>query len=282
MKFEHASLSLCDNFFKVSATSEFNDPSECRARFVASGDVPALHKFIHDNYDRLKVECIRRMNMFTPESQASLMEDIIYKWYLESVIRPDKVHEVEKFGNQILVMSLVKEKGLKTDADTLMWSHYADDGKGIRITFDFPPRGLFYYTKEVDYVGNVPCFDVSSFDVWMKGESFERYIEKIVCTKGLAWAYENEARMIVPCKLPVIGQEHVLSKTVNGTLIKCVGIEYDAIRRVDFGPCAGMNEVAEIIRVLRQDKRTSHIEYFKVDFDPEKYRYKYRRIQCEQ
>lgn len=282
MKFEYARLSLRDNLFKISTTTEFNDPSECRARFAASGDVPALHKFIHDNYDRLKVDSIRHMNSYTPEAQAILTEDTIYKWYLETVIRPDKVCEVEKFDNLIFVMSLVKEKGLKTDADTLMWSHYADNGRGVRVTFDFPPRGLFYYTKEVNYAGNVPCFDVSSFDVWMKGESFERYIEKIVCTKGLAWAYENEARMIVPCKLPVIGQEHVLSKTVSGTIIKYVCIEYGAIRRVDFGPCVGMNEANGLISDLRQDERTSHIEYFKVDFDPEKYRYKYRRIQCEQ
>ena len=72
MKFERARMSLCDNLFKVSVMSEFNDPSECRARFVASGDVPALHKYIHEI---MKVECVRRMNAFTPETQAILTED---------------------------------------------------------------------------------------------------------------------------------------------------------------------------------------------------------------
>lgn len=281
MKYEHARQSLRDNLFKVSTASEFNDPSECRARFISSGEVPALRSYIHDNYDRLKVECIRRMNSFSPETQKILTEDTIYKWYLESGTRPDEVREIEKFDKQFFMMCLVKERGLKADADTLMWSHYADNGRGLRITFDFPPRGRFYIMKVVDYVENVPCFDVSSFDVWMQGELFGNYIETIISTKGLAWSYENEARMIVPSELPGVGRKHIVEKSINSdAVIQCVRINYDAIRRIDFGPCVPMDGVVECVRDLKQNSQTSHIAYFKVDLDPEKYRYKYKRIQC--
>lgn len=48
MKFDHAEQSLKTQFFKVSRSSDFNDPFECRGR-IANVEVQSWHK--GEDYD---------------------------------------------------------------------------------------------------------------------------------------------------------------------------------------------------------------------------------------
>lgn len=282
MTFRHAQASLHDGLFKVSRLSEFNDPAECRVRFINSGEVPALRNYVHDNFDRLKLKCIQMTESFSQESQDRFTEDYIYESYLSSCKRVDQPYEIETFGNIILIMCLVKERGLKAASDTLFWSHYGDSGKGVRITFDFEEKHKYgvYYLKDVDYAEEVPSFDLSSFDVWMQGTAFMNYIEQVVTTKGSAWSYENEVRMIVPIKHPMnqFGFSHIHTKIENGRELLFVGIDHSEIRRVDFGPRVTDKEVLSFVNESNARQETMHIHWFKTEFDPKRYSYAYRRI----
>lgn len=277
MKFEHAVQSLQDNFFKVNRLSQFNDPFECRARFINSCDVPALRKFVHMNFARLKSEAIRQTNSYTPDAQQRFTENLIFERYLDSV----KKHSppVSEFDNIILVMCLVNEKGLRSNSDILFWSHYADSGKGIRITFDLEmtPAASVYYMKKVRYSDFIPTFDMSLFEEWLQGDDFKNFISDTVTTKGSAWNYENEVRMIIPLNLPVSFQ-YITSREVNGAVLQFVKIGYDAIRRVDFGPRCNSAEANSLINDLKSNTDTKHIHFFKTTFHPEKYAYCYERV----
>lgn len=282
MKFEHARKSLRDGLFKVSRISEFNDPSECRVRFVNSGEVPALRKYIHKNFSRLQSECIRRSNSNTPESQSLFTETFIYNEMLASYKRHSNVYHVSSFENLILLICFVKEKGLKEYADTLFWSHYADSGKGVRITFDLELRPMpgLYYMKEVKYEDEVPAFDLTSFDTWMQGAQFNKYISESVCTKGSAWSYENEIRMIIPRKHPIeqIGTKHIQKKVVNGEQLEFVGIDQSLIKRVDFGPRVTPEDALCFVTEVRALHDASHIHFFNTCFNESKYAYDYVRM----
>ena len=277
MNFEHAAQSLQDNFFKVNCLSQFNDPFECRARFINSGDVPALRKFVHMNFARLQSEAIRQTNSYTPDAQRRFTENLIFETYLDSV----KKHSpsASEFDNIILVMCLVNEKGLRTSSDILFWSHYANSGKGVRITFDLEmtPYASIYYMKKVKYSDLIPSFDMSLFEEWMKGNDFEKYISDIVTTKGTAWSYENEVRMFIPRNLPVRFQ-YISSREVNGAMLQFVKIGYDVIRRVDFGPRCDPEAANSLISELQRNPDAKHIHFFKTTFHPQKYAYCYNRI----
>ena len=282
MKLEHALEGLNDGHFKVSRLSDFNDPAECRVRFFNSGDVPALRKYVHENYSRLRFGCIQSTSSYTPDEQDRFSEDFIYDQYLESSTKHEQANDLQTFDNIILVMCLVKEKGLKAGSDTLFWGHYGDSGRGARITFDLEekPRCGLYYLKDVDYADSVPAFDLSSFDIWMKGPAFEKYIGKIASTKGLAWSYENETRMFIPRRNPLtsLGVQHIFAKTIKGKRMYFVGIEPGVIKRVDFGPRVSNEDAEDIADGYRAKQETAHIHWFKTEFDPERYSYVYRRI----
>ena len=282
MKFEHARKSLRDGLFKVSRISEFNDPSECRVRFVNSGEVPALRKYIRKNFSRLQSECIRRSNANTPESQSLFTETFIYNEMLASYKRHSNVYHVSSFENLILLICFVKERGLKEYADTLFWSHYADSGKGVRITFDLElrPKPGLYYMKDVKYKDEVPAFDLTSFDTWMQGEQFNKYIGESVCTKGSAWSYENEIRMIIPRKHPIkqIGTKHIQKRVVDGEQLEFVVIVLSLIKLVDFGQRVTPEDIHRFITEVSALQDSLHIHFYKTRFKESKYAYDYVRM----
>ena len=282
MKFEHARQSLRDNLFKVSRLSEFNDPSECRIRLEHSSSVPALRKYIRENLVRLQSEFMRLYADITPDARKRFSEDFIYCAFLASVRQYTSTHSMRLFDDLIMLMCLVKECGLKINADTLFWSHYADSGRGVRITFDLEmrPKSGFYYMREVNYCEDIPAFDVTTFDKWMQGGPFEKYLEEIVCTKGAAWSYENEVRMIIPRKHSVNrpGLSCIQSKEINGERVEFVGIGYEAIKRVDFGPRVNHDEAMAMIDEVKSIPSASHVLFYETCFHESRYAYCYKRI----
>jgi DUF2971 family protein len=79
---------------------------------------------------------------------------------------------------------------LTPDPDsTLMWSHYADEHRGICLEFGVD-NDLFRRAKQVVYACTYP--------VWLPYEFEERpeRILEVITTKAEGWAYEKEFRLI--------------------------------------------------------------------------------------
>jgi len=281
MKFEHAAQSLRDGFFKLGQPSKFNDPFECRGRFI-NMDVP-LRKHIHADYERLRFECIRRTNANTQELQARFTEDYIYETYFGSVDKLMGNSWLDAVDATVFMICFVNAKGFKQHSDVLFWSHYANAGDGVRITFDLekkPDRGI-YYMKDVEYTDDIPIFDCSKMEGWLKGPEFQDYIERLSHTKGKAWEYENEVRMIYPRRLPFVlpnGVKHVRERVIGGQTLYFAKIGFDAISRIDYGPKVDKPLAAKVIAELRGRGETAHIHHFETLFDANKYVYTYKRV----
>ncbi len=90
--------------------------------------------------------------------------------------------------------------------ETLMWSHYADDHKGLCIRYDFPYEFLndqdnIMGVSKVNYEPNtVSEWLINNANLYKTDHfSFVSELLKVVLTaKSPAWDYEQEARIIRP------------------------------------------------------------------------------------
>ncbi|MCI6989734.1 MAG: DUF2971 domain-containing protein [Campylobacter sp.] len=110
------------------------------------------------------------------------------------IITSDKVDAVKNYNakiwengykNNICCFSLKDEIDIYSDA--LMWSHYANSSRGIRIEFDLDPS---FEADEVKYL------DFGDFPTINSDEEFARKFKKIMTTKHKAWKYERENRVL--------------------------------------------------------------------------------------
>lgn len=281
MKFEHAAESLRSKLFKVAEPLDFNDPFECRGYYKNFEDV--LRKYVHDNYERLKFEAIRRTGSTTPESQNRFTEQFLFDVYFNTASRVVDSSWIEAINNTALMMCFVKERGLKPTSDVLFWSHYADAGKGMRITFDLQERvrGGVYYMKDVEYLDKIPEFDCRKMEAWLQGAEFNNYVERLSHIKGKAWSYENEIRMIIPRHIPQsamrVPGEYLSSRVEDGKTKWFAQINYGAIRRIDFGPRVDRERASRLISELKELKEASHIGFYEAVLKPGEYVYAYKK-----
>ncbi|AGR69657.1 DUF2971 domain-containing protein [Burkholderia pseudomallei] len=103
----------------------------------------------------------------------------------------------ENFGICSFSLELTAENG-----SSLMWSHYADQHRGICLLYRFPASFLENPDNRIFGVDTVKYYD-DGMTNWLKNdaplemESFIKSLAKIYLTvKGPAWKYEREARLI--------------------------------------------------------------------------------------
>ncbi len=151
-----------------------------------------------------KQECIAESNKgldefwFNTDESEKTEENkqFLEKLKIEILRDIDEKTNVYKVGQELIsllgdnfgVLSLSR-----TETSLLMWSHYAEEGKGIVIGFD--ENHTFF--RQRDMKGNtiqpIPVVYSVKRSQIVPGE--ERYYEKLLCEKPLDWAYEEEERL---------------------------------------------------------------------------------------
>ena len=101
----------------------------------------------------------------------------------------DKIYN-EKQENVICCFSSSKIIG--TYGEELMWAHYANSSKGIRIDFTIDKEFEDIYVKKVEYKPKKQFNNGAQ----VKQELNNNKLENIMCRKSKAWAYEKEHRAI--------------------------------------------------------------------------------------
>ncbi|MDM8356192.1 DUF2971 domain-containing protein [Pandoraea communis] len=111
-----------------------------------------------------------------------------YRWYLKGAIEESLVRQMSRHG----VLSLAQ----KWDCP-LMWSHYADQHKGICIEYDTSDC-RFETPKPVDYSGNrnIKASDLHGFYVEHLQAARERVFDGYFYHKARQWRYEKEWRVV--------------------------------------------------------------------------------------
>jgi hypothetical protein len=183
-------VSLINNRLWRSEPASFNDPYDCLANFVYSGNKEDWENFIKSNI----TDTITQNRM--------LSEILEEKDNFEN--RFNKGHK-DSISNHLRVACFSRNY-----SNVLMWSHYADYHKGIVIGYQTIKSGGLNYLEVEDpeyifasynNVSNIPIMPVQynkpiNFDYNPLIQNEEELLS-YVFSKGKVWSYEKEYRAII-------------------------------------------------------------------------------------
>jgi hypothetical protein len=103
--------------------------------------------------------------------------------------------------------------------ETLMWSHYADDHKGVCIRYDFP---MNFLDNEDEIMGvSKVSYEPNAVSDWLQDnielfrDDHQKFIigllKNVLTSKAPSWKYEQEARII----RPITGRYEIPRKTMT-------------------------------------------------------------------
>lgn len=126
--------------------------------------------------------------------------------YLVNKLISDKlINKIYNEKQEKVICCFSSRKIIGTYGEELMWAHYANSSKGIRIDFTIDSK-FEKYVKKVEYK---PKKYFKNNDELTK--EFEENLENIMCRKSKAWEYEQEHRAIF-----TKGDDNYLSIKIEG------------------------------------------------------------------
>ena len=274
----HALDALRDTRLRVSCVSSFNDPFECM--FSASGNMTeekaGKYCDTRSNDPSFRDEAISTAfpNLIVPESaKIQFMRDKRGVMVKALVDRFEEVKQASMAQREAIVDATLRVACFSADDaepkdEILMWSHYSNSHKGVRIGFEMPRHTAYFKIYPMEYRSTRTEFDLSenSFDV-----AIQDALRKSVVRKSIAWAYEREHRLMTFPNV-CIGE-----KLSDGSMAEFVPIEPNWVRRVDFGTRIDETEKQGILALVAQ--RYPHVECFQARYHATDYSLEYER--CE-
>ena len=255
--------SIISGEFKIVRPLDVNDPYEmmgaCKGRLRDE-----VRKEVRD---KMRYEWVRKGMAFPQKGPLPPIEQRLehFERYFQRVV-------MERTAQQRMnrILCFVDASKINEISDQLMWGHYAKNGTGIRVWFDsdvlerenMPPMW------PVVYGSKRPVLDLSTLNSYDDSSTWGPFLKKLWFTKSVAWEYEHEWRMLIPCKAT---QELIVEK--DG--LEFVKLPISSIVRVDFGPKGLQGESKAIIRELRQNESTKHIDFKLAAFTETGYSYDY-------
>lgn len=146
---------------------------------------------------------------------------------------------------------------INEEEDVLLWSHYTDKHKGIRIVIDFSDKYKSF--TEVDYFKEL---EATVTEVLLSPDLLTQKLKQALSKKSSVWQYEHEKRIIIP------GED-----TIN----EYAQLEPQSIKFVDLGLYCEKETTDEVKYILNQ-KKYSHIELRKVEMNGMKRGFLYKGI----
>ena len=195
---------------------------------------------------------------------------VVYK-NVEQNLRPALMEEIEKglkrASQTLRIICFCDPNKIKNEGDdVLLWSHYGDKHKGVRIFFE--TEDIKIISKNLFPINY--SFERASIDITDPREVTKRAEEAystILKTKNKSWEYEQEVRWLI--NLEECTQENDRSY---------IPLEPKAIRRIDFG-CR--YEGKRIIPLLKDDNSVyQHVELYNALVHEHKFSLKYEKIDC--
>lgn len=170
---------------KFSRPSEFNDPFDC---------APAI--FIPHGKSAREFLSKMPLRPDLTSSQRRLLKRNAKKKVVGKLITAEKQASTGNLLEKTGVCSLCE-----MDNNILMWSHYADQHRGICIGFD-SSKHFFQTAWPVNYQTTYPI-------VIRPNDSDLEILQKTILTKSSCWEYEQEWRMI---RRTMSNEEHYIQR----------------------------------------------------------------------
>ena len=240
--------------FKVTNPNELNDPFENSPYFrkpeeqewecylKQDSTIEEFYNLAHRQFGITKEEFLEKWEASVRQKvQTGLMQtDEVMKTL-------DRVKNEFSKENRILCVS--GATAIEPDGDILMWAHYSNGHKGVKITFDTEKIGWNdLELDQVKYLEDRIMLDpikIHKGDPTVKDD-----IKRALIAKSPGWKYEQEYRWFIPV------QKCELDKKKNIHFVKILA---EAIISIDIGVKA-LPEIKEGIMDLMKGNDFSHIE----------------------
>jgi hypothetical protein len=187
---------ICESEVYFSDPNNFNDPLDCSPTLindVSLGDLENLcHRMIMINYTKDRAdEEIRNYRYLSTEHGDYKQDHEVQEFYIRMIV-DDVKRQLDHMMKNRGVLSLASQWN-----SPLMWSHYADEHKGICIEYDIS-RAVCEKPIIVDYKGGRGICISQIIDlIFNNAETAKKEIEhKYFHTKAGQWGYEEEWRYI--------------------------------------------------------------------------------------
>lgn len=266
-------LDVIDNLkIRFSPLSSLNDPYEIYHSIDISQEI---NEVIKEGID----ECESLWNSLTQTEQFEQKKD-----YLKTI------KSIKKNGSSIIESSSMSTElsqmldtniGIlslsRTNTQLLMWSHYAESGRGFIIGFD--SEHDFFHKKALDHSDTNPIvMKYSNYREKIKINSID-CISKILGIKPIEWAYEQEERITIN----FLGQNLVKDSDNKpiidpfGNNIFLTNIPKEAIKAIYIGTRMPLESKKHLFSSLKKNKinckvyqaqvskKQYKIEYFEIN-----------------
>ena len=217
---EFTKKSIDDEEFWFSSPIQFNDPIDCGISLNTIGNTPLLKNTLNTGFSEigkavggsiknpfkteLVTESIQQLvNSLTQKSEALSAESREAKQ--DFVARKELKEKLASLG--ILSLSELGD-------NILMWSHYAQQHKGICVEFERVASNILgssSSTLPVRYSIKAPIIDAWHYRIANKEEQNEMELS-LALAKANDWAYEREWRVI---KTDAANRTHSLGSKIN-------------------------------------------------------------------
>lgn len=180
-----------------------------------------------------------------------------------------KILSRETFQKNESFLCFVDADQVTDETDQLMWAHYGECGRGVRIWFDEERlKEVYPLIRPIVYREQRPTLELDKLASWGDADELKDFIGECYFTKSQAWAYEHEKRLLV------FESTDERLKTRRGK-VELIRIPTETITRVDFGPTGMTDEMFAAIKELQAIERTKHIEFRVASFTQNTYSYSY-------
>lgn len=166
----------------------------------------------------------------------------------------------------------------KSEDNILMWSHYADCHKGMKLGFD-ASHEFFCNSKPYDsYTGRLHQIEYTT----NRPNNIVDNPQELFTTKAIDWKYENEYRLILDISCSDVSYKGGVSDDniyefdcfnylFEENLFFMFRIPKEAVISVTFGSKSDKNEISKITSKIRGDKDLKHVEINQVSLSKSNY-----------
>lgn len=257
--------SVKTGWFKILRPLDTNDPYEMMGACYGRVRDDVRQKMLEDMYSKWKYACEHP----NPKLGVPLWEDVARRiencevWFRKIIMDRETQQRLSR------ILCFMDPSNLTNNADQLMWGHYAEGGRGIRIWFDSdkiksPHRQFF----RVEYRDERPAKNLAELRSYEINEEWIEFLKQVILSKSKAWEYEHEWRLCISSKAD---SAEVMEK--DG--LEFINIPAQAITRIDFGSKGFDEDTIRIVEELSDMPELAHIKFKVATFSDLNYMYEY-------
>jgi hypothetical protein len=238
---------------------DFNDPFELYPGIIGEPDREKMSHYWHNNLrPRLSPEIIQRL----PNDLTDAAWERIRQTYKPGA-KEEIVKSIQYASETLRIICFCDPSKIKDGDDILLWSHYTEGHKGVRI---------FFETDDIDIQSNnlFPVnysFERARIDITdPNNDAPEKAYKAVTVTKNESWNYEHETRWIISrqeCRDDKDGHSYI-------------PLPPKAIRRIDMGCRCGISK--EILSLRKESKDYKHIELYNASLHEYRFSLSYDKI----